>query len=204
MNLDSIEQFENKLKRKANNISFSFGKNWQRYLDSLTKEEILNAKKSLTEFLGNVENKTFVDIGCGSGLFSYSMYLLGAKKITSFDVDPFSVKCAEFLRNNVKNPDRWEIKYGSILDKNFISKFQKYDIVYSWGVLHHTGEMWEAIKNASSFVKKNGLFYIAIYNKTGTSNAWLRIKKLYNILPKIGKQILDFSLFSISKVNKKL
>ena len=158
----------NKFEKKKNNInkiiSFSFGKNWQNYLKILNKENILIAKKSLIDFLGNVENKTFIDVGCGSGLFSYLMYTLGAKEIISIDVDPFSVECAKFLKNIVKNPNNWKIYQGSILDKDFISQFGKYDIVYSWGVLHHTGEMWEAIRNICSFVKDDGLLFIAIYS----------------------------------------
>ena len=198
MDLNYNNKIYNK-KRMKNKRIFSFGKNWNNYLKTLTKKRINIAKKSLKSFLGNVKNKTFLDIGSGSGLFSFTMYKLGAKEIVSLDVDPFSIQCTIYLREIVKNPKNWIIYQGSILDEKFISKFDKFDIVYSWGVLHHTGKMWEAIINATSLVKKNGLFYIAIYNKTRWSKYWLKIKKLYNLLPYLGKIFMDYTLYVISK-----
>jgi len=194
--MNSAEEFKRNLKNKIDGISFSFGANWKRYLDSLTIEKIQIAKQSLKDFLGNITGKTCIDIGSGSGIFSYSMYALGAKEITSIDNDPFSVQCANYLKSKVKNPERWNIYQGSILDKIFISQIGKYDIVYSWGVLHHTGNMWEAIKNAASLVNDNGIFYLAIYNKTRSSRFWLKVKKIYNLSPKIGKKLMNFLLFS--------
>ncbi len=177
---------------------FSFGKNWQAFLKSLSRERIKNAMSSLEEFLGQIQNKTILDVGSGSGLFSYAMYLMGAKEITSFDIDPDSVKCTRLLQNSVKRKERWHVFQGSILDKEFLKKLKKYDIIYAWGVLHHTGNMWEAIKNTSKLVKKNGLLYLAIYNKTRTSQYWLKMKKLYNLLPKIGKSIMVLVYFFIN------
>ncbi|MFX0136298.1 MAG: class I SAM-dependent methyltransferase, partial [Candidatus Hodarchaeota archaeon] len=143
------------------------------------------------------KNKTCLDVGCGSGLFSYCMYILGAKEIISFDFDPFSVECTKFLRSKVKKPQNWRVFQGSILDNKFISKLGKFDIVYAWGVLHHTGKMWEAIRNTISLLNDEGLLFIAIYNKTKFSNICLKIKEFYNRAPKLGKIIIYYSHFFI-------
>lgn len=181
---------------------FAFGKNWQNFLKSVNQERINIAKSSLTDFLqmDNLAEKRFLDIGCGSGLFSYAAFLLGAKEIVSFDIDPFSVKCCQYFYDQAKRPAHWKILTGSVLNKNFISKLGQFDIVYSWGVLHHTGDMWRAIKNSSQLVKEGGHYYIAIYNKVYrplSSEAWLKIKKIYNRLPKIGKAFLDLSYIAV-------
>jgi len=191
-----------------NKKKFSFGKNWQSFLRVLDKDRIENAKLSLLEFLDlkDIQNKSFLDIGCGSGLFSYAAFIIGARKIVSFDVDHYSVTSSKYLHKQVKYPSNWEIFEGSILDRNFYSKLEKFDVVYSWGVLHHTGQMWRAIKNAAGFVRKGGYFYIAIYNKVNGfigSNFWLKVKKLYNSSPKILKTLFEIELtlnFITSKI----
>ena len=181
-----------------NEKKFSFGKNWNVFLQSLTDEKVNNAVKSLCNFLSveNLKSKTFIDIGCGSGLFSYAAYLLGAEKIVSIDVDPFSTECCHFLHRKANNPANWDIYDGSVLDKNFLNRFPTFDIVYSWGVLHHTGNMVEAIKNSASLTKLNGHYYIAIYNrKAGLfgSDYWIKVKQFYNHSPKIIKLILEYA-----------
>jgi len=150
-------------------ITFSFGKNWKSYLKFLSKERLEIAKNSLTDFLKmkDLKGKTFLDIGCGSGIFSYAAYELGAKKIVSFDIDPYSVLCCKYLHKLSNLPNNWDIFEGSILNNDLSLELDKYDIVHSWGVLHHTGLMWKAIKNAANFVKNGGYFYFAIYNKVG-------------------------------------
>ena len=183
-------------------ITFSFGKNWKEYLNEHYNKSALNlAVKSLTDFfeMKDLRGKVFMDIGCGSGIYSLSAYKLGAKKIISFDLDVHSVDCCKNLKVRESNPKNWEVYHGSILDKDFLSKLPKADIVYSWGVLHHTGSMWQAIENASSMLKNNGLFHIAIYNKKlglrGSKNQ-LKLKKFHNRLPKPLKICLEYTLFT--------
>lgn len=184
-------------------ITFSFGKNWQDFLHSyLTEERIQEAKSSLTDFLEakSLVGLTFLDIGCGSGLFSLAAYRLGAEKIKSFDLDPFSVACCEYLRQKEGNPERWSIDSGSILDKTFLSRLDKADIVYSWGVLHHTGRMWEAIKNAIELVRPGGVLFIAIYNKVEGpfgSQSWLKLKRSYNRAPSLLKILMEYGFLSL-------
>ncbi|MEK6948743.1 MAG: class I SAM-dependent methyltransferase [Nanoarchaeota archaeon] len=183
-------------------ITFSFGKNWQRYLkEAYNEKNVQLAKDSIKNFLGveNLNGKTFLDIGCGSGLFSLSAYQLGAKNVISFDVDKYSVECCEYLRDKVSKPENWQVYHGSILDDKFLATIPNADIVYSWGVLHHTGNMWAAIANAAKKIKEGGYFYIAIYNKhlglRGSKNQ-LKLKKLYNRCPFVLKKFLEYSLWS--------
>ena len=76
-------------------------------------------------------------------------------------------------------------------DDNFTKELGQFDLVYSWGVLHHTGKMYEAIDNAIKLVAKDGEFYISIYNDQGfASRIWTKIKKVYCNSPKVLKFIL--------------
>lgn len=189
-----VALYEQEYKRKKH---FSFGKNWQKFLKTLNNEKIIEAKKSLTEFLGDIKGRTFIDVGCGSGLFSLAAHQLGAKVIST-DVDDYSIQCARYLKEKYGNRG-WVIKKGSALDKTFVSSLGKYDIVYSWGVLHHTGNMWRAIETVSKLVKPKGRFYMAIYNNNtkykleGTSKFWHSIKKIYNNTNAICKKMIYFT-----------
>lgn len=168
---------------------FSFGRNWKSFLAVITEERIDEAKKSLVKFLGGQEairGKTFVDVGCGSGLFSLAAFRLGASRIVSIDVDDFSVSCAKHLREKEGSPPVWSICKGSALDKDFLRERGSFDVVYSWGVLHHTGDMYRALENVSDLACEKGTLYIALYNdntsnwREGTSKFWLRVKRRYN------------------------
>lgn len=177
-------------KEIAEGERFEFGANWSKFLSVLDEDRILLAEKSLCEMLEveNLQGKTFLDIGSGSGLFSLAARRLGAK-VHSFDFDTNSFNCTKELRRRFfENDANWVIEQGSALDSNYVKSLGKFDIVYSWGVLHHTGEMWKALNNADLPVKKDGKLFIAIYNDTGSQTArWHWIKKTYCRLPKLLK-----------------
>jgi 2-polyprenyl-3-methyl-5-hydroxy-6-metoxy-1,4-benzoquinol methylase len=166
---------------------FQFGRNWARFLRRLNDARIAEAENNLNEFLGDgsLSGKTFLDIGSGSGLCSLAARRLGAA-VMSFDFDSQSVACTEELRRRYRPGDgSWRIEQGSVLDERYLARLGQFDVVYSWGVLHHTGAMWEAMENIKPLVKPGGRLFIAIYNDCGeVSRRWLRRKRRYNTLPR--------------------
>ena len=166
---------------------FKFGENWARFLALLDERRIGEAESSLREMLAcdTLAGKRFLDIGSGSGLFSLAARRLGAR-VHSFDYDPQSVACtAELRRRFFPDDPAWAVESGSALDADYVRSLGQFDVVYSWGVLHHTGDMWRALDNAQLPVAPGGDLFIAIYNDTGTQAArWKWIKRKYNELPR--------------------
>ncbi|MBK8466531.1 MAG: class I SAM-dependent methyltransferase [Chloracidobacterium sp.] len=171
---------------------FEFGKNWSAFLSVLDDERIATAEQSLKEMLecASLEGKTFLDIGSGSGLFSLAARRLGGK-VHSFDFDSNSFACTQELRNRYFPHDsNWRVEQASALDADYVASLGKFDIVYSWGVLHHTGDMWRALENAVTPTTAGGKLFIAIYNDTGSqTKRWHWIKKTYCRMPRLLKTL---------------
>ncbi|MEZ6123259.1 MAG: class I SAM-dependent methyltransferase [Planctomycetaceae bacterium] len=171
---------------------FAFGANWTQFLTVLNDDRIQIARQSVQTLLQqeDLSGKSLLDIGSGSGLFSLAAHQLGAT-VTSFDFDPQSVACTQELRRRyAADSDRWTICQGSVLDADFLKTLSNFDVVYSWGVLHHTGDLWQALRNASSLVRPEGLLAISIYNDQGSwSRRWTFLKRTYNRLPDFLKPV---------------
>lgn len=162
---------------------FSFGRNWETFVQtSFTPERLEIAKRHILDFLGvpDLKGAYFLDVGCGSGLSSLAALEAGAERVVSFDVDPNSVKTTRSLYELAGSPDHWTVSDGSALDQDFMKGLDPADIVYSWGVLHHTGSMWEALRNTAALMKKEGVLYIGLYLTVPKSSYWLEKKQLYN------------------------
>jgi 2-polyprenyl-3-methyl-5-hydroxy-6-metoxy-1,4-benzoquinol methylase len=167
---------------------FEFGRNWSHFLRIVNDDRIASAVASLRQYLEveDLQGRTFLDIGSGSGLFSLAARKLGAR-VYSFDFDPHSVACTRELRQRYfpDDPD-WVVAEGSALDSAYVESLGQFNIVYSWGVLHHTGQMWLGLANAALAVAPAGRLFIAIYNDAGTQSArWRAIKRVYNRLPRM-------------------
>jgi 2-polyprenyl-3-methyl-5-hydroxy-6-metoxy-1,4-benzoquinol methylase len=183
--------------------TFSFGRNWADYVNNfLTKEKLDLAKESFQRYLPEKEYKDrfLIDIGCGSGIFSFNALRVGCKKVVSFDADPISVETTGLVKKRfgglLPQNYQWEIFNGSVLDPDLAAKFKgSADIVYSWGVLHHTGNMKLAIENAAGMVRPGGYFIIAIYNRAPSSEYWLKVKRFYNTSSRIVKIFLAYLFY---------
>ena len=177
---------------------FGFGKNWESFIKRhFSDERVTLAGRHLLDFLSlsSLGGQSFLDIGCGSGLHSLAALRSGASSVVSFDYDPMAVKITKRLKELEHNPPHWEVMQGSILDNAFLDSLRPADIVYSWGVLHHTGDMWQAMNNSAKLMKSDGLFYVALYDYDIQVNPpaefWLDVKRRYNRNSWLGKKRME-------------
>lgn len=161
---------------------FAFGKNWSNFLEQVDEENIRASQEGLKEMLGpeRLDGLSFLDIGSGSGLSSLAARRLGAR-VHSFDYDPDSVMATRELKGRFHpDDDEWSMEQGSVLDPKYMESLGQFDLVYSWGVLHHTGDMWTAISAAAGAVRPGGRLFLALYNDDGShSRLWRAEKRLY-------------------------
>lgn len=163
---------------------FWFGRNWHEFVKaSFSEERVAAASERLLGFVGrrDLAGLDMLDIGCGSGIHSYAALKAGARRIHSFDYDENSVAATRYLWDKAGRPSHWTVERGDALDETYIAGLGSWNFVYSWGVLHHTGAMWKAVRNAQGRVADGGLFYIALYAKDVQPEAamWLRVKQDY-------------------------
>ena len=117
-----------------NKTRFKFGKNWKSYSGLISEKNVQKAMDELLEMFDAscMRNKSFLDVGSGSGLFSLAANMLNAK-VHSFDYDIDSVSCTKSLKAKfVPTDNTWEIEQGDILNSDYINALGKFDYVYSW------------------------------------------------------------------------
>lgn len=185
-------------------IAFDFGVNWRRFsessLDSRKLEMALNSLEQLTGH-EKIKDSTFLDIGCGSGIFAIAASLAGAKKVIGIDISKKSIETSINNKKRFASEQNVDFFHKSLFDDDIL-QMGKFDIVYSWGVLHHTGSMWRAIDIASDLVAPHSLFVIAIYNKHWSSKVWKVVKWLYNVMPNFGQRLMIWTFYPIITIAK--
>lgn len=185
---------------------FAFGANWQRFSRDVDDTHIHSALTSMKFLLreDTLDGCSLLDIGCGAGLSSLAALKLGAK-VTAFDYDADAVATTRALLSRHCDRGPWSVQQGSVLDSDFMKSLGTFDIVYSWGVLHHTGAMWDGLKAAATAVKPGGKLAIAIYNDQGGASArWLMIKRAYSSAPRPFKFALVLAVGTFFEVRAAL
>jgi len=174
-------------------VRFSFGENWSKFLGHVTPEQVAHAQASVKRLTGlnSLAGERFIDIGCGSGLFSLGAIRLGAETVASVDIDPNSIACAITLRSRIgASADQWSVIKASALDSAAMANLGQASIVYSWGVLHHTGDLWGAVRNTMELVSPGGMLCLALYNHPRNEDMHMKLKRTYNRLPRSVRPVM--------------
>jgi 2-polyprenyl-3-methyl-5-hydroxy-6-metoxy-1,4-benzoquinol methylase len=181
---------------------FSFGENWASYAHLIDEDAIAESVQGVIRLLGinDLSGRSFLDVGCGSGLHALAALRLGAAQVTALDIDPVAVTTTKAVLDRLASSQNWTVECRSVLEAT-PGNLGVYDIVYSWGVLHHTGALLEALFRAAAVVKVDGLFALALYRKTPLCPIWRMIKRWYSQTGRTGQAIaraLYIALFRVS------
>lgn len=130
--------------------------------------------------------KEVLDAGCGNGRWSYAFSKLGAK-VTAVDINAIAL---EETKKNLSGSSIQHEFYQSpleILSSNLPAK--KFDVVFSWGVLHHCQSFNKALQQLFGYVKEGGVLYLYLYGRESISYAddidYFKQRVIYNSLPTI-------------------
>jgi len=162
------------------NVHFAFGKNWASYAELIGAQEITAAESGLQRLLPaeTLEGKRFMDIGCGSGLHSLAALRLKVREVVAVDIDSDSVATTRAVLDRHARGAHYAVRQASVFDLDPVRE-GRFDVVYSWGVLHHTGDLDRALQRAAALVAPGGLFAFALYRKTWMCGLWKLEKRWY-------------------------
>lgn len=178
-------------------IRFQFGENWKDFsktVDDKALEAAMNDLSCLLPDSFDPTGKTFLDIGSGSGLHSVAASRLGFKAVAATDYDIDSVEATK--ANALRFGAGIEVSRDDILNTRIEGAF---DVVYSWGVLHHTGDMAVAVQKAASVVAPGGTFILAIYVKTPFCGMWKVVKRMYSSGGRVRQKAMQGAYISLLK-----
>jgi len=174
-------------------VTFSFGENWLDYLETLDAARVREATADIEAFLGSdaIPGLRVLDVGSGSGLHSLAFQTLGAAEVHAMDVDPRSVTATRRLCDAMGDSGLWTVHHASILDADWLQAFRdRFDLVYAWGSLHHTGELWRAVENSIGLVNDGGRLWLAIYVRSPAYSDELALKQRYNRASPLRKRLM--------------
>ena len=129
-----------------------------------------------------LKNKNILDVGCGGGLLTESLFDFGAKVIGIDAAGPGIEVAKLHAEQNKKNIDYYE-KTAEELNEE---KSESFDIVTCLEVLEHVPDPRSLVNTCVSLLKPGGLLFLSTINKNPRSwiTAIIGAEYIFNILPK--------------------
>lgn len=150
------------------------------------------------------KEKNVLDAGCGNGRWTYGFAELGAN-ITAIDISQIAIEKTKTAVKDHKVRKEFVVSPLETLSKS-LSPTNKYDLVFSWGVLHHAKSFNKSLKEIIQYVKEDGILYLYLYGRESISYEddieLFKERILYNSLP-TEKDKIDF-LLKKAKGNKSI
>lgn len=100
-----------------------------------------------------------LDIGCGTGRWSYALAALGAR-VVAVDVSDAAVEVTREVTQGVGDV---QVLQASLFRLPFAA--QEFDFVVCWGVLHHTPDTRTAFQAIAPIVRPGGMLYVMVYER---------------------------------------
>ncbi|MCK4440216.1 class I SAM-dependent methyltransferase [Candidatus Bathyarchaeota archaeon] len=116
-------------------------------------EHVVNLAEKLLSLVDVKEKQNFLEIGCGNGVVSKHVSRRYRLNVTGTDVDPEMVTLAQ--KNIDDIPD---IRFLEADATNLPFQDNDFEIVLSFGVMHHISNWLEALREIDRVLKLNGYF----------------------------------------------
>lgn len=105
------------------------------------------------------KGKDVVDVGCGNGRWSHTLCAMGAR-VTAIEISAHALESVNRLCGAFDSFTSQSVDLLQPIDLG-----RQFDLVWCYGVLHHTGDTRRAFDNVVPLVKRGGSIFLMIYGE---------------------------------------
>ncbi|CKE76326.1 Demethylmenaquinone methyltransferase [Bacillus paranthracis] len=111
--------------------------------------------RKMIKNITDIQNKRIIDIGCGGGIYTKELALMGAKSVVGLD---FSKEILQAAKENCSGFSNISFIHGDAHSTPYPN--DTFDIVISRAVIHHLQDIPTFLREASRILKKNGVLIV--------------------------------------------